>query len=82
MLTKLKCMYEATAKVSAPVSSSSISRATSIAKRFGAAHPCKTFSVMQIDYGITTFLNDDRGSADKLVVVLDCRETTAFKVVL
>ena len=78
----LKCMYEATAKVAAPVSSRGISLAKSIATRFGAAHPCKSFSVMQIDYGITTFLNDDRGSADKLVVVLDCRETTAFKVTL
>lgn len=40
----------------------------------------QSWHAMQIDYGITNFLSDEPGSAEKLVVVLDCREATAFKV--
>ena len=44
------------------------------------AHLSIGHCVMQIDYGVTNFLSDAQGSAEKLVVVLDCRGATAFKV--
>lgn len=44
------------------------------------AHISTGHCVIQIDYGVTNFLSDAQGSAEKLVVVLDCRGATAFKV--
>ena len=41
---------------------------------------CTLCLVMQIDHGVCNFLSDKEGAAEKLVVVLDCRGTTAFKV--